>query len=135
MITAFYQAPARFTPVSFALLTQINYADKIDLRPQVIPAIVELAALNESSDQQKETNTALLQHMRSDKAAVRLAGVQCQRALVDRLGHDWLALLPEMLPLISELQEDDDERIEDETLKWIAMIEETLGESLTPMLQ
>ena len=40
-----------------------------------------------------------------------------------------------MLPFISELQEDDDETVERETLGWIRKIEDVLGESLTPMLQ
>ena len=40
-----------------------------------------------------------------------------------------------MLPFISELQEDDDEAVERETLRWIKRIEEALGERLGPMLQ
>lgn len=73
--------------------------------------------------------------MRSDEAAVRLAAVQCELSLTNRLGEEWLALLPEMLPFINELQEDDDELVERETLRWIKRIEEILGESLGPMLQ
>lgn len=80
-------------------------------------------------------NASILKHTRSDSPAVRLAAVQCQRSLTDRLGEEWLALLPEMLPFISELQEDDDESVERETLGWIKKVEDVLGESLTPMLQ
>lgn len=40
-----------------------------------------------------------------------------------------------MLPFISELQEDDDEAVEGETLQWIRKVEEVLGERLAPMLQ
>ena len=97
--------------------------------------MVELALAVDSSEQHKEINSALLQHMRSNKASIRLGAVRCQHALVNRLGHDWLALLPEMLPLISELQEDDDENVENETLRWMAKIEERTGESLAPMLR
>ena len=102
---------------------------------EVIPAITELAMASESSTQHKEMNTAILKYMRSNSVSVRLAAVQCERALTDRLGEEWLALLPEMLPFISELQEDDDETVEKETLRWISRIEEVLGESLNPMLQ
>ncbi len=73
--------------------------------------------------------------MRSENPEVRLAAVQCEYSLTERLGEDWLVLLPEMLPLISELQEDDDEVVEQETQRWIRRIEEILGESLNPMLQ
>lgn len=73
--------------------------------------------------------------MRSDDPTVRLAAVRCQLSLSERLGEEWLALLPEMLPFISELQEDDDEAVEEETLQWIRKVEEVLGERLAPMLQ
>ena len=80
-------------------------------------------------------NATILQYTRSDSPVVRLAAVRCQQHLTNRLGEEWLALLPEMLPFISELQEDDDETVERETLEWIKKIEHVLGESLTPMLQ
>ena len=73
--------------------------------------------------------------MRSDRGAVRLAAVQSERVLTERLGEEWLALLPEMLPLISEALEDDDEAVEKEVQKWVLVIEKILGESLNPMLQ
>lgn len=73
--------------------------------------------------------------MRADQAPTRLAAVRAQQALTDALGEEWLALLPEMLPFISELQEDDDEEVERETLRWIRRIEDILGESLEGMLQ
>lgn len=61
--------------------------------------------------------------------------MRCQLSLTDRLGEEWLAHLPEMLPLIAELQEDDDEGVERETLQWIKRIESVLGESVAGMLQ
>lgn len=61
--------------------------------------------------------------------------VRCQQALTDKLGEEWLSMLPEMLPYISELQEDDDEGVERETNRWIVGIETVLGESLDAMLQ
>lgn len=73
--------------------------------------------------------------MRSESAPVRLAAVQCERALTKRLGEEWLALLPEMLPFISEALEDDDEAVEKEVQKWVEAIEGVLGESLNPMLR
>jgi U3 small nucleolar RNA-associated protein 10 len=95
---------------------------------------VALGAAADSSEHHKELNTAIMMHMRSDNPQVRLAAIQCEEALTDRLGEDWLALLPEMLPYISELQEDDDERVERETHRWIMKIEGVLGESLDSML-
>lgn len=131
----FYQSPSHFSPVSTALLSQLAKAADVPLLPELIPAIAELAVATDSSTHHKEMNTAILQHIRSDNASIRLAAVQCERALTTRLGEEWLALLPEMLPFISEAMEDDDEVVEREVQRWVVEIEEILGESLNPMLQ
>lgn len=66
---------------------------------------------------------------------MRLAAVKCQNALTEKLGEDWLGLLPEMLPLVGELQDDDDEGVEREVGRWILRMEGILGESLDEMLK
>ena len=80
-------------------------------------------------------NAVLLKYMRAEEASARLATIKCELALTERLGEEWLGLLPEMLPFISEAREDDDEMVERETQRWISMIEEKLGEDLDAMLQ
>ncbi len=96
-----------------------------------MPAVVELAAAADSKEHHKELNGSLLKHLRSEQAAVRLAVVKCQQALTERLGEEWLASLPEMLPYISELQDDDDEVVERENRRWIVGIEQALGGAWT----
>ena len=59
----------------------------------------------------------------------------CERAVTQGLGFEWLNLLPEMLPVISELLEDDNEDVERDTLAWVREIESITGESLEGMLQ
>ncbi|KAI1816818.1 armadillo-type protein [Poronia punctata] len=131
----FWQAPAHFNAVAPVLVAQFAHAATIDLTKDLIPAIAELAAAADSQEHQKELNTSLLKNLRSGQASVRLAVVKCQQALTDKLGEEWLAMLPEMLPYISELQEDDDEDVEREAHRWIVGIETVLGESLDAMLQ
>ncbi|KAI0430457.1 armadillo-type protein [Xylaria sp. FL1042] len=131
----FWQAPAHFDAVAPVLISQFAHAPSIDLTKELIPAIVELAATADSQEHQKELNTSLLKTLRSGQSSVRLAVVKCQQALTDKLGEEWLSMLPEMLPYISELQEDDDDDVERETNRWIVGIETVLGESLDAMLQ
>ncbi|KAI0118669.1 armadillo-type protein [Nemania sp. FL0031] len=131
----FWQAPAHFSAVAPVLISQFAHALSVDLTKDLIPAITELAATADSQEHQKELNTSLLKSLRSEHAQVRLAVVKCQQALTDKLGEEWLSMLPEMLPYISELQEDDDEDVERETNRWIVGIETVLGESLDQMLQ
>jgi U3 small nucleolar RNA-associated protein 10 len=131
----FWQSPAHFSAVAPVLCTHLAYSSSLPVNEDLIPAVVELAAAADSLDHHKELNGAILKHMRSETSSVRLAAVQCQQAMTDRLGEEWLSMLPEMLPFISELQEDDDDVVEKETNRWIVKIEGVLGESLDSMLQ
>jgi U3 small nucleolar RNA-associated protein 10 len=131
----FWQAPAHFGALAPVLVEQFSRAGSVDVVNELVPAVVELAAAADSQEHQKELNSSLLKHLRSEQAAVRLAVVLCEQSLTDRLGEDWLSMLPEMLPYISELQDDDDEVVERETHRWIVKIEGILGESLDSMLQ
>ncbi|KAF7545708.1 hypothetical protein G7046_g9501 [Stylonectria norvegica] len=131
----FWQAPAHFGAVGPVMMDQFLHASSMDVSEDLIPATVELAAAADSQAHQKELNSALLKHLRSEQAPIRLAAVRCEQALTDRLGEEWLSMLHEMLPRISELQEDDDEVVERETHRWIVKIEGVLGESLDAMLQ
>jgi U3 small nucleolar RNA-associated protein 10 len=131
----FWQAPSHFGAIAPVLMDQFLHAGSVDASERLIPAVVELAAAADSQAHQKEINAALMKHLKSEQTAVRLAAVQCEQALTDRLGEEWLSMLHEMLPRISELQEDDDEVVERETHRWIVKIEGVLGESLDAMLQ
>ncbi|PBP22721.1 BP28CT domain-containing protein, partial [Diplocarpon rosae] len=130
----FWQAPSHFSVVAPVLCRQFVHASTMPIILDLIPAVVELAASADSSDHHKELNGAILKHMRSETASVRLAAVRCQHELTDRLAEEWLEMLPQMLPFISELQEDDDDVVEKETHRWIIKIEGVLGESMDTML-
>nr|POE73048.1 u3 small nucleolar rna-associated protein 10 [Quercus suber] len=131
----FWQAPAHFESVAQPVTDQLRRAADLPITNAVIPAITELAVAVASPEHLKQLNMTIMSFMRSSDAAVRLAAVQTERAVTERLNFDWLALLPEMLPFISELQEDDDEDVERETLKWVEQIEGVTGESLGDMLR
>jgi U3 small nucleolar RNA-associated protein 10 len=131
----FWQSPAHFDAIAPVLCAQFNNASSLPVVDELVPVIVELVAAADSAEHHKELNVAILKHMRSESASVRLAAVKCQQAITEKVGEEWLAMLPEMLPFISELQEDDDDVVERETHRWIVSIEGVLGESLDSMLQ
>ncbi|KAM4060181.1 U3 small nucleolar RNA-associated protein [Hirsutella rhossiliensis] len=131
----FWQAPSHFGAVAPVLMEQFLLARSGEVTEGLVPTVVELAAAADSQAHQKELNAGLMQHLKSEQTGVRLAAVKCEQALTDRLGEEWLSMLHEMLPRISELQEDDDEVVERETHRWIVKIEGVLGESLDSMLQ
>jgi len=131
----FWQSPSHFGAIAPILCAQFTHSSTLPLLQDLVPAIVELAAAADSPDHHKELNSAILKHLRSETASIRLAAIKCEQQLTDRLGEEWLSMLPEMLPFISELQEDDDDVVEKETHRWIVKIEGVLGESLDSMLQ
>jgi U3 small nucleolar RNA-associated protein 10 len=132
----FWQSPSHYGSIMPPLLKLLTITAHEDVTADVIPCITELAAASASSlDNHREMNAVLLKYMRDEDAHTRLATVLCEQSLTKRLGEEWLGLLPEMLPFISELREDDDEMVERETQRWISSVEEVLGEDLEGMLQ
>ncbi|KAF2230999.1 hypothetical protein EV356DRAFT_579615 [Viridothelium virens] len=141
----FWQSPSHCDPICeplLSLLTSASFdrgetseADPLSPDGVLIPTIVAFASASSSLEHHKTLNSHLLPKLRSASAAVRLAAVKTEQALTGRLGEDWLGMLPEMIPYISELQEDDDEIVEKEVHRWIQQIEGVLGESLDGMLQ
>ncbi|OJD16592.1 hypothetical protein AJ78_03232 [Emergomyces pasteurianus Ep9510] len=144
----FWQSPTHLAAISSPLVAQLSHSTNQStlklITSETIPTIVELAAAADSPDNHKELNSAIMKFMRpgvsstgrngGDNPYTRLAAVKCELSLTERLGEEWLALLPEMLPYISELMEDDDENVEKEVRRWVLAIEEVLGEKLDDML-
>ncbi|OJJ49101.1 hypothetical protein ASPZODRAFT_23375 [Penicilliopsis zonata CBS 506.65] len=144
----FWQSPSHLVQISKPLISQLAHATTSSMAALVIeeavPAITELATAADSTDNHKELNSVLMKFLRpsssgkasagGDNPHTRLAALKTEQALTEQLGEEWLALLPEMLPYISELLEDEDESVEREVRRWVKQIEEVLGEKLDDML-
>ncbi|KAA8900329.1 armadillo-type protein [Sphaerosporella brunnea] len=119
----FWQSPTHFDPLLPALLEILPRFTEL-----AVPCITELAAAAQSEEHSKSINSGVLAMMRGEEAGVRLAAIKAMKGLYLRLGEDWLPLLPETVPFIAELMEDDDETVEREAQRLIKRIEEYLGE-------
>ncbi|KAL2357106.1 hypothetical protein BJ546DRAFT_947431 [Cryomyces antarcticus] len=132
----FWQSPTHFSPVSTPLLELLTHTPALPnpfITTHVVPTIVALATAGGSAHH-KSLNTILLSYMRSASPATRLAAVKTEIALTETLGEEWLVLLPEMLPIISEGREDGDEDVERAVDIWVKGMEAILGEDLEDML-
>ncbi|KAK5005401.1 snoRNA-binding rRNA-processing protein utp10, partial [Cryomyces antarcticus] len=132
----FWQSPTHFSPVSTPLLELLTHTPTLPnpfITTHVVPTIVALATAGGSAHH-KSLNTILLSYMRSASPATRLAAVKTEIALTETLGEEWLVLLPEMLPIISEGREDGDEDVERAVDVWVKGMEAILGEDLEDML-
>ncbi|KAL3472148.1 hypothetical protein BJX99DRAFT_10862 [Aspergillus californicus] len=146
----FWQSPSHLTKITTPLISHLAHATNTSTAniviAETIPTITELAVAADSTDNHKELNMAVMRFLRPSTTAgagkksggenphTRLAALKAEQSLTDTLGEDWLALLPEMLPYISELMEDEDENVEREVRKWVKQIEGVLGERLDDML-
>ena len=82
----------------------------------------------------KPLNHKVLLACRDSRASVRLMAVNMLHALFSDLGEDYLALLPECLPFISELLEDESEEVTTRAKDTARLIEEISGENIESYL-
>jgi U3 small nucleolar RNA-associated protein 10 len=130
----FWSAPQHFDAIRTPLVNLLASSTALSAN-SIIPAITSFAdAVSASQDNLKTLNSSIMALLKHEDDSVRLAAVQCERAVTQHLAFDWLNLLPEMLPVISELLEDDNEEVERECLAWVREIEGVTGESLEGML-
>ncbi|KAK6353013.1 snoRNA-binding rRNA-processing protein utp10 [Orbilia brochopaga] len=145
----FWTNTLRFNLIRPALLSQLELATDDNISPNtstttddedtslmslVVHAIGELSATAHTDDHDKAVNTAVVSYMRHTKPAVRLAAVQTMMELYERHKEEWIALLPETMPVIAEAMEDADERVERAVQRLIVRIEEYYGEKLESLL-
>jgi len=103
----------------------------------VINCIISLAAAAGNEQLWKQLNHSLLEACgNEERAEVRKSGVKALLLIIQSLGEEYMVLLPEYLPILSELLEDDeDEEIIFLAKECIRHSEEFLGESLEDSLK
>jgi U3 small nucleolar RNA-associated protein 10 len=102
----------------------------------VSQTLTALAAAAGNEQLWKPLNYSLLQACGNGKRAeVRKTGVKSLLNIIQTLGEEYMVLLPECLPVLSELLEDEDESIIALAKECIHQGEELLGESLEDSLR
>lgn len=83
----------------------------------------------------KPLNFAVLEACSHKRSEVRRAGISCLLSIIETVGEEYMVLLPECLPVLSELLEDGDEEIAGMAKECVRQGEELLGESLEDSLR
>ncbi|KAF3926910.1 hypothetical protein ABW20_dc0105722 [Dactylellina cionopaga] len=135
----FWQSPTNFDKIQPVLMAQLELAsgeenETLPISTLVVSAIGELSMAAHTEEHDKTINSAVLKHMRSDNADVRLVAIKTMMELYERHKEEWIGLLPETMPAIAELMEDDVEEVEREVQRLIVRIEEYYGEGLETLL-
>lgn len=82
----------------------------------------------------KQLNYQVLMKTRSDTAEQRIFGLKICVEIAKKLGQSFESLVPETIPFLSELLEDEDYRVVEATQSGVRELEETVGESLQKYL-
>ena len=135
-------------PVDFSLMCDENKAkdastyemliEGVDTVEQgnVSQVLTALAAAAGNEQLWKPLNYSLLEACGNERRAeVRKTGVKCLLNIIQTLGEEYMVLLPECLPVLSELLEDEDEDIIALAKECVHQGEELLGESLEDSLR
>ncbi len=102
----------------------------------VSSCITSLAAAAGNEQMWKPLNHSLLEICGDEKRPeVRKSGVKTLLSIIHALGEEYMVLLPECLPVLSELLEDEDEDIVALAKECVQQGEELLGESLEDNLR
>ncbi|XP_046399312.1 HEAT repeat-containing protein 1 [Ischnura elegans] len=138
--TGRFVTSGRFETLMPPLVDQLeNLVGGIDLFQErcsvhVVPTLVKLAVSAADDSLWKQLNYQILLKTRHSNSKVRLAGLSALLELGKQLGEDFLPLLPETVPFLAELMEDEEEEVEAAAQKAIATLSDVLGEPLQKYL-
>ncbi|KAJ1881667.1 snoRNA-binding rRNA-processing protein utp10, partial [Kickxella alabastrina] len=96
------------------------------VRKYLAPAAAQLAVAAGNDAMWKSLNQEVMMKSRSDDPAVRVGSLVVLQAFYEKLGEEFLILLPETIPYLAELLEDDSARVERVTQETIKIIESHL---------
>ncbi|XP_077981207.1 HEAT repeat-containing protein 1-like [Glandiceps talaboti] len=126
----------RFDCLMQPLVDQIdNFQGGADIYQERItshltPCIGQLTIAVGDDTSWKPLNYQVLLKTRSDSAKVRFAALSVLQEIHNRLNEDFQILVPETIPFLAELLEDESEEVEKQCRQVIEEIEKTIGESL-----
>eukprot|EP00455_Lapot_gusevi_P041674 TRINITY_DN4861_c0_g2_i4.p1 TRINITY_DN4861_c0_g2~~TRINITY_DN4861_c0_g2_i4.p1 ORF type:complete len:1199 (-),score=295.81 TRINITY_DN4861_c0_g2_i4:303-3899(-) len=101
----------------------------------MVPCLSQLAVRLGNETLWKPLHNEVLLKTRDHNPHVRLSALKVVEELFTRIGMPYLGLLPETLPFLSELQEDDDVYVEQLCQRIIKHIENLSGESLESLIR
>ena len=128
------------TPLVVSLLSvRISFESDVTFleycEEYVIPTITALASSVNKDLLWKPMNRKILMLLRDKKKAVRIAALKTIHGLFSKVGEEYLLLLPECLPFLSESLEDDALDVAALTQEVVKYIEELSGEKLENYLR
>lgn len=126
----YWQSSSRFELICPSLVDQLSNIEP-SIGKYLVKAIGSLASNNSSVDEHNQLmNKLLVEHMKATCGSnEKLWAVKTVKLIYSKVGENWLVLLPQMVPIIAELLEDDNEEVESEVRGGLVRVmENVLGE-------
>uniref|UniRef100_A0A8D2D6B0 HEAT repeat-containing protein 1 n=1 Tax=Sciurus vulgaris TaxID=55149 RepID=A0A8D2D6B0_SCIVU len=126
------RAEALMMPLVDQLENRLGGEEKFQERvtKHVIPCIAQFSVAMADDSLWKPLNYQILLKTRDSSPKVRFAALITVLALAEKLKENYIILLPESIPFLAELMEDECEEVEHQCQKTIQQLEVTLGEPL-----
>ena len=101
-----------------------------EMRKILTTCIAQFTAASSDDVLWKQLNYQVLLKTRADDPEVKMFGLNVCVEMAKKLGEDFEPLLPETIPFLAELLEDENYKVVDACQKAVQEMEKTLGESL-----
>ncbi|XP_053460282.1 HEAT repeat-containing protein 1 isoform X2 [Nycticebus coucang] len=126
------RAEALMMPLVDQLENRLGGEEKFQERvtKHLIPCIAQFSVAMADDSLWKPLNYQILLKMRDSSPKVRFAALLTVLALAEKLKENYIVLLPESIPFLAELMEDECEEVEHQCQKTIQQLEAILGEPL-----
>lgn len=126
----YWKSTSRFELICEPLVDQLSNVEGV-IGKYLVKAIASLAANNNRVDEHnKFMHRLLVKHMKATCSSnEKLWAVRALKMIYSKVGESWLVLLPQLVPTIVELLEDEDEEVEHEVRSGLVkVVENVLGE-------
>ncbi|XP_017382092.1 HEAT repeat-containing protein 1 isoform X2 [Cebus imitator] len=126
------RAEALMMPLVDQLENRLGGDEKFQERvtKHLIPCIAQFSVAMADDSLWKPLNYQILLKTRDSSPKVRFAALITVLALAEKLKENYIVLLPESIPFLAELMEDECEEVEHQCQKTIQQLETVLGEPL-----
>lgn len=104
--------------------------DNEDLRKLLMDCLAQLAVAASDDILWKQLNYQILLKARNNNSEIRILALQTCVEIARKLGEDFQPLIPETIPFLAELLEDENYKVEESCQKAIQELEKILGEPL-----
>lgn len=126
----YWKSTSRFELISETLINQLSNIEDV-IGKYLVKSISSLATNNSGVDEHNKIMSKLMiSHMKSAcKTREKFWAVRSMKLIYSKVGDGWLVLLPQLVPIIAELLEDEDEEVESEVRSGLVkVVENVLGE-------